>query len=113
VGNATSSQGAVHTSTREGIYRVTDDRFHLPHPDAWSITSGDAAERMRAVAEATRGFPSLLMLDAAVASVRTPVEQTGYASEVVAQRWAGRGRRWGSSCCYVRVHPAVAVCGSG
>jgi hypothetical protein len=26
VGNATISQGAVHTSTREGIYRVTDEQ---------------------------------------------------------------------------------------
>jgi hypothetical protein len=64
---------------------TTDDRFRLPHPDVWAITSSEAAERMRAVAEATRGFPSLLMLDAAATSVRTPVEQTGYASEVVAE----------------------------
>jgi hypothetical protein len=69
---------------------TTDDRFRLPHPDAWAITSGDAVERMRAVAEATRGFPSLLMLDAEAANVRTPVEQTGYASERVAEM----GRTW-------------------
>jgi hypothetical protein len=69
---------------------TTDEPFPLPHPDAWSATSGEATERMRAVAEATRGFPSLLMLDAEAASVRTPVEQTGYASEVVAEM----GRTW-------------------
>jgi hypothetical protein len=67
---------------------VSDERFRQPHPNAWSATSGEAAERMRAVAEATRGFPSLLRLDADRASLRIPVEQTGHASERAAELWA-------------------------
>jgi hypothetical protein len=67
---------------------TTDEPFPLPHPDAWSATSGEATERMRAVAEATRGFPSLLMLDADRASLCIPVEQTGHASERAAEFWA-------------------------
>lgn len=65
---------------------MSDDRFRLP--DAYGVTSGEATERMLAVAEATRGFPSLLMLDADRASLRIPVEQTGHASERAAELWA-------------------------
>lgn len=67
---------------------MSDDRFRLPHPDAWAISSGEAAERMRAVADATRGFPSLLLLDTDRASLRIPVEQTGHASERASELWA-------------------------